>query len=368
MNKVLLLVPCIQYGGTETVAIRYYKELTNNNIVVDLLSIVSSKNLPKNTKYIFNEKSYIYKILTKKLLRPIFYLVVFLNYIKPTFNCNTIICFGELPIFCNFLNVFFYKKFLNLRSKKFISSFRNHPSTISKKKQNLLVKVFNSFDLNTTNSSIATNFLKERFNLKNIQTLYNPLPIEEKPLCKQLDISSTINLLSVSRLEKQKNIHLLIKSFHQIQLNSNCPYTFKLHIIGYGSQHRVLVNYVKKNNLKNNITFYGKLSQEEVMKMYKFADFFVHCSKWDGIPNTVLESLYFNLPVIAYSSKISGIIDLMNFGAPISLFNTESEYDLSNEIISYVRDFNVNRFNKKNQIFINNYRKKSSILNLIDLK
>ena len=170
------------------------------------------------------------------------------------------------------------------------------------------------------------------------------------------------------RLEKQKNIHLLIKSFHQIQLNSNCPYTFKLHIIGYGSQHRVLANYVKKNNLKNNITFYGKLSQEEVMKMYKFADLFVHCSRWDGIPNTVLESLYFNLPVIAYSSKISGIIDLLNFGAPISLFQTESEYDLSNAIITHVKDFNVNEFNKKNKIFIDNYRKKSSIINLIDLK
>ena len=56
MNKVLLLVPCIQYGGTETVAIRYYNELKNNNIVVDLLSIVSSKKFTKEyKKYIFNE-------------------------------------------------------------------------------------------------------------------------------------------------------------------------------------------------------------------------------------------------------------------------------------------------------------------------
>ncbi len=368
MNKVLLLVPCIQYGGTETVAIRYFNELKNNNIVVDLLSIVSSKNLPKNTKYIFNDKSYIYKLITKKILRPIFYLVIFFNYIKPTFNCNTIICFGELPIFCSFLNIFFYKKLFNFGSKKFISSFRNHPSTISKKKQNLLVKIFNLFDLNTTNSSIATKFIKERFNIKNIQTLYNPLPTEKKPQLKKLDISSTINLLSVSRLEKQKNIYLLIKSFHQIQLNSVSPYKFKLHIIGYGSEHRKLANYVKKNNLKSTISFYGNLSQVEVMKMYKFADFFVHCSKWDGIPNTVLESLYFNLPVIAYFSKRSGIIDLLNFGAPITLFKTESEYDLSNEIVTFVKKFNLSEFNKKNNIFLKKYKNKSSILNLIDFK
>ena len=104
------------------------------------------------------------------------------------------------------------------------------------------------------------------------------------------------------------------------------------------------------------------------MKMYKFADFFVHCSKWDGIPNTVLESLYFNLPVIAYFSKRSGIIDLLNFGAPITLFKTESEYDLSNEIVTFVKKFNVSEFNKKNNIFLKKYKNKSSILNLIDFK
>ena len=95
------------------------------------------------------------------------------------------------------------------------------------------------------------------------------------------------------------------------------------------------------------------------------SDFFIHCSKWDGIPNTVLEALYFHLPVIAYRSPHSGLNDLYDLGAPISFFETQNPYELFKELSSKIDNFKYEKFLKKNSDFLKSYREKTSLLKYI---
>ena len=365
MKSVLLLVPCIQFGGTETVAIRYKRELTNNNINNTLIAICYSGNLPEDTRCLFKQNSLFYKILTFRLLRPLFYLYISLRYVKPVLNSSIIICLGEIPIICNFLNILILKKIKPFKDKKFICSFRNHHSTLNNYKNDFLKIIFKSYDLVTTNSSAATRFFSKSMKKKRVFTLYNPLPFEININKRKSIESEYINFLSVSRLEKQKNNFLLLKAFKYLQKNNHGDKKFKLHIVGYGSEFDQLNNYVKLNKLNENIKFYGKLAHNQINEIYRSSDFFIHCSKWDGIPNTVLEALYFHLPVIAYRSPNSGLNDLYDLGAPISFFETQNPYELFKELSSKIDNFKYEKFLKKNSDFLKSYREKTSLLKYI---
>lgn len=365
MDKILLIVPCIQFGGTETVAIRYYHQLKKENKKVSILSIVSSTYLPSSVSYIFSQNSFFYKLLSLSLLRPFFYLYISLNCFKFIKNNQSIISFGELPIFASSPYAFLYKYFFK-KNKKFVCSFRNHPSTLNKYKINLLIFLMNNFDSITANSIAAKNFFNKRIKKNNIYMLFNPFPYQEN-YSKKIKKDSFFNILSVARLEKQKNIFFLIDSFNQKYKLEDKLQDFKLHIVGEGNEINRLQNYVISNNLSNNIIFYGQLSQQKVFNMYQFCDLFVHSSKWDGIPNTVLEALYFNLPVLSYKSTKSGINDLSEIGAPIHYFKEFNSNDFFKEIYKCRTLSFYDNFLKKNKIFLESYKQQSSILNLLKL-
>ncbi len=365
MENVLLIVPCIQFGGTESVAIRYFDELKRNKKNVFILSIVSSPNLPKTAAYIFKSNSHLYKILSFKLFRPLFYIFSFLGFLKYVDKNQLVIAFGELPIlFCS-PYVFLYKHFLKKKNKRFVCSFRNHPSTVKSFKMNLLIHLMKHFDLITSNSFSASSFFNKRIKNKKTLTLFNPLPSVNINLSERVKKDSFFNILSISRLEKQKNIFFIIDSFNKFYKSQVKFKDIKLHIVGDGFEYKRLQNYVISNNLSKNIFFYGNLSQKEVFKMYEYCDLFIHSSKWDGIPNTVLEALYFNLPVLAYLSEKSGITDLLKFGAPIFFFKEFNSCDLFKEICQLKTLSFSDKFLYDNKIFLDNYKKQSSIFNIL---
>lgn len=321
--------------------------------------------MPKTASYIFNKDSYTYKILSFKLLRPLFYIYSFFSFLKYLDKNQLVIAFGELPIiFCS-PYVFFYRHFLKKKNKRFFCSFRNHPSTLNSFKINILIYLMKHFDLITTNSLSASSYFNKRIKSKKTLTIFNPLPSDNINFSRRVKNNSFFNILSISRLEKQKNIFFIIDSFNKLYKSQDKFKDIKLHIVGDGFEYKRLTNYVISNNLSKNIFFYGNLSQKEVFKMYKYCDLFIHSSKWDGIPNTVLEALYFNLPVLAYLSEKSGITDLLEFGAPIFFFKEFNSFDLFKEICQLKTLSYSNKFLYENKIFLDNYKKQSSILNIL---
>ena len=88
-------------------------------------------------------------------------------------------------------------------------------------------------------------------------------------------------ILSVGRLEYQKNYLQLIKSLN----NSNIV----LDLVGEGSLKKSLESEANFNSVK--VNFLGNLSHEELLGIYKNYKIFVSSSFFEGNPKAVLEAM-----------------------------------------------------------------------------
>ena len=106
-----------------------------------------------------------------------------------------------------------------------------------------------------------------------------------------------INVVAAGRIREEKGFDFLIRSFAKVLRQND---SFRLHILGKefgdGSHKRQLLELVAQLGLQNSVFFIG--FQMNPFPFYKFADLFVLSSRWEGLPNVVLENLYLKKPVI----------------------------------------------------------------------
>ncbi len=98
---------------------------------------------------------------------------------------------------------------------------------------------------------------------------------------KELTSRYENRLLTVGRLEKQKNFERLIKDF----VNTN----YEIDIIGEGSDYKLLYELGHKYKVK--VNFLGQLKNNELIKKYSKYRFFISSSLFEGNPKTVLEAM-----------------------------------------------------------------------------
>lgn len=148
-----------------------------------------------------------------------------------------------------------------------------------------------------------------------LSTIPNPVDLEEldergsaffpeHPFFKQGDPV----LLSVGKLERQKNYQLLIKAFEQL----TDTHPFRLLILGEGSKREELENLIQAYNLSDRIDLPG-----EVVNPYPYfaqADLFVLSSRWEGMPNVLLEALALGTTIVSTRCR-SGPEELLKGGA-----------------------------------------------------
>lgn len=110
-------------------------------------------------------------------------------------------------------------------------------------------------------------------------------------------------ILTISVLNKRKNVDLLIESYAHIQKKLNS----RLIIVGDGPEIMKLKKY--GNKVSKNIIFTGRLPRDEIIKLQLTADLFVLTSKMEGLPLVLLEAMAAKTPVI--STGVGGIPELI---------------------------------------------------------
>ena len=65
---------------------------------------------------------------------------------------------------------------------------------------------------------------------------------------------------------------------------------------------RWLRYFIDKNGLSDAVTLAGHITQREMVTYYKAADLFVSMSEHEGFGKPLIESMYFGLPIMAYSA------------------------------------------------------------------
>ena len=140
-------------------------------------------------------------------------------------------------------------------------------------------------------------------------------------------------ILSLSLLNKRKNIKLLIKAFSIVaQREMPC----KLIIAGDGSERLNLERLAKELNISDKVIFTGVIkSREGVAELMKCADVFVLTSLVEGLPLTILESMAARTPVI--STKVGAVPEVIENGKN-GLLASYKPSEIADAIIKVISD------------------------------
>ena len=131
-------------------------------------------------------------------------------------------------------------------------------------------------------------------------------------------------IISVGRLEKQKNLYELIDALKDTEI--------EIDIYGEGSQKNSLIQYAKEQNIKLNIN--SPVSNDILIKKIKDYKIFVSSSLFEGNPKSVLEAMSCGCVVVAKENKnINEIIKDQNNGITYNRIN-----DLKNILLKFMHN------------------------------
>jgi glycosyltransferase involved in cell wall biosynthesis len=99
----------------------------------------------------------------------------------------------------------------------------------------------------------------------------------------------------VGRLEHEKNVELLIRTFSKVSTTHN---NLRLAIAGDGSLREQLETLSKDLRMEDKVTFLGQLDREHVRDLLLSSDAMLLVSKWEGSPLVLREALAVGTPVI----------------------------------------------------------------------
>jgi len=149
-----------------------------------------------------------------------------------------------------------------------------------------------------------------RVPLSKLIKIYNPININlVRQLSKENSLSlqsDKINLLAVGRLDIVKGYDQLLKSF---ALTKN--ERLHLHILGNGAEGPALKRFAADLRISERVTFHD--FQKNPYSFMSAADLFVMTSKYEGLPNAMLEAMSLGCPAVAYQCK-GGIKEIIHDG------------------------------------------------------
>ncbi|MDD2565771.1 MAG: glycosyltransferase [Candidatus Gracilibacteria bacterium] len=148
--------------------------------------------------------------------------------------------------------------------------------------------------------------IKHGIDVSNIELLSNPLPqieISEENKIHLLDDIKTENIvLYVGRLSKEKNVSISIESIYVV--SKEIPDVLFI-IVGDGPEKKNLEKLVKSHNIEKNVLFLGKIPNKNLLNsdVFEKSKMFLSSSPSENQPMTIIEAMYFGLPIVGVDEK-----------------------------------------------------------------
>lgn len=178
-----------------------------------------------------------------------------------------------------------------------------------------------------------------------------PNGIDPEPFqnAKKADLSGIVNdarskkAICIGRLHPQKGIDRLLKLWQKLERND-----WELLIVGEGPERDRLLNQAKeieKTSARNTIHFTGW--RADVPELLSASDLLILPSRWEGMPNVLMQGMAAGLPVL--STRSEGVTELLG-----NLFEPQSwDFEADNEFHVKFRKLAENpekrlEFGKKN--------------------
>ena len=336
-KKVIIFMPSIEGGGVE-------KNLfIVSNYLVKKIDSVSIITISKKYQNKFDKKIEFISLkleIWDKLPRRIkYFLALCLLFVKIIKNNDSIIFAFQANLYCIIL--------CKILGNKIIVRSNSAPAGWSK---NIFKKIIFKFLLNKADKIMANSkdfvqSLSSEFKVK-ATCIYNPLNKAEILKKSKIKIKKIfpkkkiLKILSVGRFVDQKDQITLLKALNYLKNKIN----FKAVLVGRGEYESKLKNFINANNLKNKIKLL-KFSQNPY-PIIKQTDIFVLSSKYEGLPNVLLEAQVLKKFIIS-SDCPTGPREILMDGQGGLLFKVGDYKELANKIYFYTKN------KKKNKQLVN---------------
>jgi glycosyltransferase involved in cell wall biosynthesis len=125
------------------------------------------------------------------------------------------------------------------------------------------------------------------------------------------DWSHTIELVTVGRIEPEKNPRLLLEALHR--LDAEQPGRFRLTWAGRGDLEEEVRATASELGLDERLELAGYVPfGPRLLELYRSAHVFVHVSVTEGVPQVLVEALASGTVVVA--TEVGGVADLLDGG------------------------------------------------------
>ena len=327
-KKLIIFMPSIEGGGVEKnlFIVSDYKKKKINNVSIISASKKYKKKFNKKINLIF-PKSYFWDNLGRRMKYFICLILLFKQIILK--KDSLVLCF-QANIYCIILCKIFKTKII-VRSNSSPAGWSNNFL------KNIIFKIIlNKADKILVNSYQFKRQLKHRFNVKST-CIYNPL--DKKNIIKNSQLKSckifkkvkSLKIINVGRCVDQKDQMTLLKSLKIIKTKIE----FEALIVGSGILKNDLINFVKNEKMQKKIKFLDFVKNP--YPLIKKADIFILSSKYEGLPNVLLEALTLNKFVIS-SDCPTGPNEILLKGSGGLLFKTGDHKNLAKRIIYFVKN------------------------------
>jgi|TARA_Y100000389_G_scaffold168335_1_gene173943 glycosyltransferase involved in cell wall biosynthesis len=333
-TKLLIFIPSIEGGGVEKNLFIITNFLSKK--ITNIYLITSSKQERGKFK---NIKIISPKLNLKKESRKVRYLFCLYEIFKfYIFNKNTLTFSFQANIYCILISKLFGRKII-VRSN-------SSPTGWSKNflKKFFFKKILSLADTVIVNSVDFKKEFKRKFNINSVK-IFNPLNKTEIKKLSNTKIqipffdkaNKSLKIINIGRLTDQKDQITLLKSINKIAKIID----LRLIILGRGIYYKVLKSFIKKNNLSKFVKIIN--FKKNPYKYIRKSDLFILTSKYEGLPNVLLEAMTLKKFIISTNCP-TGPKEILQNGRYGSLCKVGDFNKVAKEIIKF--NANRKRYNK----------------------
>jgi glycosyltransferase involved in cell wall biosynthesis len=323
-KKIIIFMPSIEGGGVEKNLFLVSNYLSEKVKDLNLITISKKykKKFNKSVKFITLSSNF-----WDKLSRRSKYLLALILLLKEILkDRNTIVFSFQANVYCIILCKLFFIKVIS-RSNSAPVGWSKNPF-----KRFIFKIILNLADKIMVNSYEFKKELKKEFNVNSI-CIYNPLNkdeiiIKSKKKLNKIFKTNNLKILNIGRFTDQKDQLTLLKALNLLKNKIK----FEAVIIGRGVLKEKLSNYIKDNNLQDFVKL--KNFVDNPFPLIKQTDLFILSSKYEGLPNVLLEALVLKKFIIS-SNCSTGPKEILLNGKGGYLYNVENYKQLTKKIIFY---------------------------------
>lgn len=329
-KKLLIFMPFIGGGGVEKnlFIISNFLVTKLNKLTICTTTKSIKKKVSNKIDFLFTKKEFTKE--TNIRIKYLFCLYTLYKFLKK--NKETVVLSFQANIYCIIIC-----KILNI---KIIIRSNSSPAGWYHNfiKRTIYKKIISFADEVVVNSLEFKKQMQRNFNIK-VRCIFNPLNKKEiiKNSKKKTNYiflrnkKNCLKILNIGRLTEQKDQITLLKAANQMKKNIN----FRILILGSGIEEKNLRAYISKNNLNNFVKI--KSFTQNPYPFIKQADIFVLSSKYEGLPNVLLEAA--TLKKIIFSTNCpTGPNEILDKGKGGFLFKIGNYKDLVKKINFYLKN------------------------------